>query len=196
LKGFYVSADNNTVHIDWSTASEVDNAGFELQRADGEKGNFVPIVSYKTDPRLRGLGTSSIGKNYSYDDEVPGPGLYRYRLIDISARGEGMRMSHPEAIILIEDQTQEISWLRLPRVRPNPAREQLQIGYMLPNGLSVSLDIYSVEGRKVMAVLDGEFRSAGNHVETCALQSLKPGVYMLCLVAGNAIRTQRFVVVH
>src|SRR5262249_8031823 len=114
LTGFGLSAANTAVHLVWRTASETQNAGFEVQRATGDDGDFKPVASYLTHPALAGLGTSPSGKEYSLVDGDLQPGLYRYRLVDIST--DGIRTEHPAKSIRIEAEAEtplELMALRL-----------------------------------------------------------------------------------
>jgi hypothetical protein len=66
-----------SVTIDWQTASEKDNAGFEVERRiisdPNTSNNYEVVASYLNNPSLRGAGNSSVAKNYSVVDQ-PGVG--------------------------------------------------------------------------------------------------------------------------
>jgi len=71
--------------IRWTTASEVDNYGFEVYRADSEEG---PYASLNPTP-IPGAGTSDLPREYEYVDETIEPdAVYYYYVESISMSGE------------------------------------------------------------------------------------------------------------
>ncbi len=64
----------NSVKLSWSTATELENLGFEVQRKINASGDFNKIGF------VAGSGTTTEAKNYSYTDANVIPGSYTYRL--------------------------------------------------------------------------------------------------------------------
>lgn len=81
------------VVLNWKTASEVDNAGFEVERRllGVESNAFEVIASYESEASLRGAGNSSTSRTYSYVDQ-PASGIYEYRIADVGY--DGTRTPH------------------------------------------------------------------------------------------------------
>lgn len=70
--------------IRWSTASEVDNFGFDVYRAEREEGPFTRI----TQQPVPGAGTSDEPARYEYTDTTIKPGIqYYYYVESISMSG-------------------------------------------------------------------------------------------------------------
>jgi hypothetical protein len=87
LIAFNASGDGNQVRVDWQTAQEIRNLGFNLYRGTGPAGPFFKI----NDRLIPGLIYSVKGKSYSYLDTAVTPGtLYYYKLEDIDASGKGI----------------------------------------------------------------------------------------------------------
>ncbi|MBI5474698.1 MAG: T9SS type A sorting domain-containing protein [Ignavibacteriae bacterium] len=83
--------------------------------------------------------------------------------------------------------------LSLAQNYPNPFNPATMISYSLPVGGTVSLKIFSVDGREI-ATLVQENQSAGNHaVQFSASASLASGVYLYQLRLGNFSQTKKFV---
>jgi hypothetical protein len=78
------TGEENHVRVNWETAQEIDNLGFNLYRSNSPAGPFVKI----NDHLIPGLLYSVKGKSYRYIDTEVSPGtLYYYKLEDIDASG-------------------------------------------------------------------------------------------------------------
>jgi hypothetical protein len=195
LVGFSLSANNNRVTVAWRTASEVRNAGFEVQRSTESDSTFALIASYLDHPQLTGLGTSSLGKSYSLVDDDLAPGLYRYRLVDVST--DGIRTTHEAKSIRVEkSDAVDVTFLRLYALTPNPVSSDMQISFSLPEEMVISLEIYTSDGRLMAVPVKSQSRTMGQHSIRVNVAALAPGAYTLRLTAGSGSRTEQFIVVR
>jgi hypothetical protein len=72
------------ITLTWSTASEVDNYGFFVMRADDEKGPFKAL----NEKAIPGSGNSDLPREYRYKDFAVVPGRsYHYYLESVSMSG-------------------------------------------------------------------------------------------------------------
>jgi hypothetical protein len=84
LISFTATGEGNAARVDWQTAQEIRNLGFNLYRSSSASGPFVKINEHL----IPGLLYSVKGKSYSYIDTSVTPGtLYYYQLEDIDASG-------------------------------------------------------------------------------------------------------------
>jgi 6-phosphogluconolactonase (cycloisomerase 2 family) len=196
LSGFSLSSGPSSVQLNWRTASETENAGFEIQRSTSEQGGFRTIASYLSRPDLAGLGTSPIGKGYSFTDQELAPGTYRYRLIDVST--EGARTVHPARTIRVESNEEIVagSSMRLHRITPNPVNAECQVSFALPEQMDVRIDLFSSDGNLVATPVANRSFGMGNHTEAFSTEELPAGTYVVMMSAGIQTRVQRLVVVH
>jgi hypothetical protein len=68
----------------WTTASEVDNFGFDVYRGDSEEGPFERL----TESPLAGAGTTDLTTEYVWEDEAIDPHrVYYYYVESISLQG-------------------------------------------------------------------------------------------------------------
>lgn len=85
------------------------------------------------------------------------------------------------------------SGLELSAPAPNPARGTAVVTFTLPEAGPATLAVYDLLGRRVAMAFDGA-AAAGTHPATVDASALAPGVYVLRLSRGDAVRTQRLVV--
>ncbi len=85
LASFVAEPDDGAVRLVWTTLTETENLGFNLERACAQAGPFGRL----NDSLIPGAGTTSLPRDYSYVDETVSPGAtYWYRLEDISVAGQ------------------------------------------------------------------------------------------------------------
>lgn len=84
LSSFAVTPSNREVVIQWVTASEINNAGFNLYRSESENGEYIKING----PFIPAKGISTQGASYEFTDtDVRNRKTYWYRLEDIDLNG-------------------------------------------------------------------------------------------------------------
>ena len=168
--GFYVG---QTVELSWTTATEVNNNGFEIQRSS-EGGNFVTVGF------VQGKGTSTEATNYSFiDKNISSRTEYSYRLKQIDFDGHysfsniiNLGASLPVSLVLDQNY-------------PNPFNPVTNISFALPIKSNVSLEIYNLIGQKVMTVVQGSFEE-GTYSYTVDASNLSSGIYVYTLsVSGD-----------
>jgi hypothetical protein len=82
------------------------------------------------------------------------------------------------------------------RSAPNPARVDADIHFALPESGPVSLEVYDAAGRRVAALIDDQWLTAGPHTVGFATGALKSGFYFARLRAGFDSATQKLMVIH
>jgi hypothetical protein len=84
LSSFKANPKSGRVMLDWSTAAEIDNAGFNLYRSEAAEGNYIKI----NNALIPAKGTSTQGAAYEFTDtEVQNRTTYYYKLEDIDVSG-------------------------------------------------------------------------------------------------------------
>ena len=85
LSSFRADLREGTVVVNWTTASEMENAGFNILRSETKKGEFG-----KVNPTLiLGAGTTAEQKTYAYTDTTAKPKVaYYYQIEEVSLSGE------------------------------------------------------------------------------------------------------------
>ena len=85
LSSFTATASNRKVTLQWTTESEVDNAGFNVYRAESEKGEYIRLNS----SLIPAKGSPTQGASYEFlDENVNNRKTYYYKLEDIDVNGK------------------------------------------------------------------------------------------------------------
>ncbi|MCB0729305.1 MAG: T9SS type A sorting domain-containing protein, partial [Ignavibacteriae bacterium] len=152
LSSFTSSVNYRDVTLNWSTASELNNSGFEIERSDirSQTSNVWTKVG-----NVNGNGTSSSVINYSYTDRGLATGSYSYRLKQIDFNGNFEYFNLNNEVNIGTPSTYALS-----QNYPNPFNPATTINFDLPTDGNVSLKLYDMSGKEV-ATLVNEVRSAG-----------------------------------
>ncbi len=87
------AGENGKVALIWKTATEIDNAGFNIYRARKKDGNYKKV----NDLLISANGNATTGADYSYTDTPPAKGKYFYKLEDVDYNGVGTMHGHAKA---------------------------------------------------------------------------------------------------
>jgi hypothetical protein len=188
LTSFTANAVNNTVKLNWKTATELNNIGFEVQRSR-ELNSF--IGGWKTIGFVKGSGTSVSGREYSFKDINPIQGKQYYRIKQNDANGTFTIYGPVEANNLSN------IILSLEQNYPNPFNPSTMIKYTLPAAGIVTIKIYNVLGSEVATLLN-EYKEGGIYSFNFSINELKTkissGVYLYTIKAGQSTLTRKMVI--
>ena len=185
LTDFTARGADASVHLRWRTASETNNAGFEIERTNGEANAWTQIAF------VEGHGTTSEPQTYSFDDAgVPFEAdSLRYRLKQVDLDGA---FEYSEAVEVAIAAPEELT---LHGNYPNPFAGQTTIRYEVPKSGDVRLAVYDVLGQRV-ALLANETQDTGRKEMTFTARNLSSGVYFVRLTHDGTTRTQKITVVR
>jgi hypothetical protein len=186
------SQDGATVQLSWTTASEVNNYGFWVQRRAGDDSAFRDLPG----SFISGHGTTNNPQEYSYLDSVGSAGEYEYRLKQVDLDGT---VHYPKAV-KIEIKKQAATALiptefSLSQNYPNPFNPTTTITYDLPVSSMVRVGVFDLLGREV-SVLVNEWKKAGVHEVKFDASGISSGVYLCRLQAGDFVDTRKLVLVR
>ncbi len=171
LISFEAQAEEDLILLEWQTATEINNLGFELQRSmDGT--NFQKIGW------LNGHGTTAEAQNYHFKDEkVLSNELYYYRLMQVDVDGS----STYSKIITAKLKGKAVDLVG--NIYPNPVHEQLTIPITLLKERQVHVILFDGQGKIVKnkianltegtneLVLDMQDIEAGNYFAKIQLET-------------------------
>lgn len=170
LVSFSSSVVGNEVQLNWITATETNNMGFDIERKISNSWEKIGFVN--------GYGTTTEMKSYSFSDKSLNAGTYYYRLKQIDFNGAF------EYSNVIEVDVSSPQQFELSQNYPNPFNPSTTISFSLPQSSSVTLKVYDVIGNEV-AILVDEVKSAGQYNISFNASNLSSGVYFYSINAGN-----------
>jgi hypothetical protein len=206
LISFTAVAKQGRIEVKWTTAAEVNNHGFEVERKDvsrrGGQARSMTQASSDHAPNLKrettntdwirisfveGSGNSNISHEYSYLDRSVSAGTYSYRLKQIDRDGKFRYSQEVETSISVPP-----VHFALEQNFPNPFNPSTMIGYQVPMNGEVTLIVFDALGREV-AVIVNEIKTAGTYTVPFDASSFAAGVYFYRLRSGNSSITKRMV---
>jgi hypothetical protein len=181
---------NSKVTLVWETGSEFNNAGFEIYRKAQDETDFKYIAGYQTNPELRGLGTSSHGKRYTYTDEnVKGGATYVYKIYAVDFNGNRQEFGSITANVVVEIPNKYVLYQNY----PNPFNPGTEIRFDLPKSGNVKLEIFNSLGEKVAVLYDGFMEAGYGKVVRWNASGFPSGVYYYRLTADGFVDVKKMV---
>ena len=171
LTSFTANVSGNSVNLNWKTATELNNSGFEIQRKSNND-------QFEKVGHVAGSGTTTEPKAYTYTDNSLVVGNYTYRLKQVDFNG-AFEYSN-EINVDISGPVQ----YSLEQNYPNPFNPSTVIKYSVAKDGFVNVSIFNILGQKV-ANLVNENVKAGSYDVSFNASSLSSGVYFYSIEAGD-----------
>jgi len=180
LVAFDAHLKGNSVLLNWNTATEVNNNGFEVERS-------INSGSWEKVGFVQGEGNSNSTKYYSFNDySLSNSGNYSYRLKQVDVDGSfkyskiaQVNYSVPNEYSLLQNY-------------PNPFNPSTTISYTLPESATVTIKIYDILGNEISTIVN-EFKPAGNYSFHFDASNLKSGIYLYKMESGKYTAAKKFV---
>ena len=188
-----VAGPGATVRLSWTTLSEVNNYGFEVQRSASATGTFAPLSG----GFVAGHGTTVIPQSYAYIDSTAPAGMWYYRLRQIDVNGSSHYID-PVGVNVVSGAVAGRSVpaeFALFQNSPNPFNPSTTIRFDLASDEDVSLVIYTMLGQPVSRLVSGR-RTAGSYSVVWDASGIASGVYFYRIEAENFVRTKKLIVLR
>ncbi len=169
LSSFNAYDVRGQVNIEWSTSTETNNRGFEIQKsADGQNYNTVGFI--------KGHGTSTEAHSYNFVDKNVVNGTVSYRLKQVDFNGAFV---YSDVVTVNVDAP---ATYQLSQNFPNPFNPTTQISFALPVDAGVKISVYNALGQEMSKVVNNTF-TAGSHTINFNASNLSSGLYFYTLEA-------------
>lgn len=174
MLSFSAMPESEDVHINWRTASEINNAYFIVEHST-DKNEWIEIG------QVEGHGTSDLMNDYEFYDRFPSPGLNYYRLKQFDYDGEWKRSE----IRAVQFESPEHFALA-----PNPANSVVKITAHADD-LPYELVIFDSMGRQVE-----RYNTVNESVAELQTEAFPAGSYYLHILAASGKKVMSLVVLH
>ena len=191
LNSFSAESTTKGIKLKWTTATELNNYGFEVQKKNISENSEWEKIAF-----VNGKGNSNAANQYSYiDKDTTSLDLY-YRLKQIDLNGNYVYSNE------IKVNKNLPSHFTLEQNYPNPFNPSTKIRYSIPASLNPSqgvtltqLKIYDILGKEVAALVNKN-QQPGNYEVNFDASNLASGVYFYQLKAGNFEQVKKMVLLR
>ena len=189
LSSFSAIVKGDEVELNWQTATEVNNYGFEVER---QILNQVQNDNWEKIDFVAGHGNSNSTKDYSFIDQekvAERSRSYRLKQIDIDGKYE-----YSKEIEIDLGMPNEFS---LSQNYPNPFNPSTTIKYSIPKIINnqssiINIKVYDILGN-VVATLVNENKAAGNYEVKFNATNLTSGIYFYHISTGSFASTKKMI---
>jgi hypothetical protein len=181
LTSFTSDISGRNITLNWVTASEQNNFGFDVERKI-LAGNFIKVGF------IEGKGTVNTLSYYSFVDKNLHTGIYQYRLKQLDNNGnfnyfelsENAEIEIPAKFFLSQNY-------------PNPFNPTTKIDFELPADCKVTIKVYDITGRIIKILLNDEFRPADYYSVDFDASGFASGIYFYKFETGEFSSVKRMV---
>jgi len=178
---FSASLVHSGIELNWSTATELNNSGFEIQKKiNGDEFTAIGFV--------KGQGTSSHIQYYSFLDNNVNPGVNTYRLKQLNING------NYEYSKILEVDSKTINTYNLEQNYPNPFNPATEISFTIPKSGDVILKVYNISGSEVATLVNG-FLKAGRYAVKFNAKDDTSGIYFYRIITDNFTSTRKMLLI-
>lgn len=168
LISFRAIPQSKSIILEWTTAQELNNAGYNIQRS-------LDAKTFETIGWIDGLENSNQNVAYDYEDENVLPKqIYYYRLQQVDLDGSKNNSYIKSAFLKGENHFDAQNISNAIHLFPNPAQDEIQIQVNLQNQSPIFFTVYDVIGRQIDLV---KKEAATEFIYNCS--ELKSGIYFI-----------------
>jgi hypothetical protein len=172
LVAFDVRLDATTAVLEWTTASEINNVGFDIQHAQGTE-------TFEAIGFVQGAGTTAEPRDYSYtvNDLLPGPHRFRLRQMDLD--GTTSVSEQIEVTVAVPER------FFLSEAYPNPFNPTTTFELAVKQEQNVRVRVYDEMGRHVSDLFSGTLPANDTRRITFDADGLASGTYIVQVVGAD-----------
>jgi hypothetical protein len=179
VASFDAVRDGPSVVLSWTTTSETNNAGFQVERRPTNAETWTDTGVF-----VEGSGTTSEQQTYRVRLDNLEPNTYTFRLRSVDVDGTENVGPTAEVELPLKEA------YKVSPVRPNPITNRGRIDVQVREQQPVTATLYNILGQQVRTVHDGPLTANTRHTMTVNASSLASGIYFL-RVDGESFQTTR-----
>lgn len=183
LTAFDAQLDGANALLTWNTASETNNAGFEVQHAAANG-------SFRTVGFVEGAGTTTAAQSYRFrvDDLEAGTHQFRLRQVDV----DGTASFSPVRSLTVDMQRV----VTMDAIAPNPVSGEASFSFATREAQPVTVTLYNLLGQEVRTLYTGTTRAGQQQPVQIRTGDLPSGTYFVRLDGTSFNETRRVTVLR
>jgi len=186
LTSFIASADGKFVTLNWITASELNNQGWDVERRiKNDKNNFSDWIK---NGFVKGSGNTTESVSYTFSDKNVTSGIFQYRLKQIDFNGTFAYSN------IVEVEINGPTEFALFQNYPNPFNPETVIRFEVPVTSFVNLTVYNAVGEKVATLINQQMEG-GVYLWNFNASNYPSGIYIYRLNAGDKVFTKKMMLI-
>jgi len=178
LVSFEGVADGPDVRLTWTTASETNNAGFEIE-------HLAQDTTFRRLAFVEGYGTTLEPQRYRHRVEGLEPGRHVFRLKQIDFDGTFEYSSEVEVHLDVLER------IYLSEVYPNPFNPQATLTLTLRQPQEITVRVYNAVGRLVQTLYRGQVKANEVKVIPFDAEGLPSGLYFIRVLSPSFVMTRK-----
>jgi len=161
-----------SIKLSWATSQEINSSSFEVERS-ADQGNWQNIGSVKA------KGYSSTTANYSFTDQLPGPGnnYYRLKMVDLDGK---FKYSQVVAVTSEKDGRTLV-------IYSNPFSDQIRMKVNVSKAQNLSLTVTDIIGKTYLK--QSYNAQAGDNLINLVPAGAARGMYILHIQGSTYVQT-------
>ncbi|MCC6385119.1 MAG: T9SS type A sorting domain-containing protein [Bacteroidia bacterium] len=181
LLSFNANERKDFIRLEWVTASEKNNQGYDIERSSNGPDGFSRIGF------IKGNGSVTTLSEYGFDDkDVKSNVMYFYRLKQIDFSGEAAYSD----VVAARISNEAVSVTAI----PNPYQNKTIINYSLKTDTHLRMEVFNSLGQKVTQLTDGFQKAGAYQIEFSAKKyGLAGGIYLVRVITDNESRQIRII---
>jgi hypothetical protein len=179
LTSFSAISAGKSVVLNWVTATETNNKGFEVEKSSDGK-TFAQVAF------IRGAGTSAKANGYNYTDNAAASGKYYYRLKQVDFDGSFAYSKTVEVNVNAVPGSFELS-----QNYPNPFNPSTTISFSAAKNDVVTLKVFNSIGQEVASLFNGQVEAGKVYNVNFDAGKFTSGVYFYQLSQSGGSITKK-----
>ena len=182
LSSFSNTIKDNNISLFWTTTSEINNSGFDVERKSNDN-------KWETIAFIKGKGNSNITENYTFNDINLNTGNYYYRLKQKDFNGNFTYYDLQNSVEIKPPNNFSLS-----QNYPNPFNSETIIRFSIPENTNASIVLYDCLGKLIRTISTG-FYDAGYHSIKLNSNELASGVYIYKITTSSQTKSKKLMVI-
>ncbi|HTP79120.1 MAG TPA: T9SS type A sorting domain-containing protein [Bacteroidota bacterium] len=170
LEAFTSSQSGAHIEIHWTTATETNVEGYNIERSPVASGSLVR--SWTQEGYVQGSGTSTSPQSYTFSDSKVDQGTYAYRIKQLNRDGSFKYSQEIVAQVVVPNE------FVLSQNYPNPFNPSTTLEFTVATSAPATLKVYNALGQEVATLFNGVAESGQFHSAVFDASKLPSGIYM------------------